>query len=429
MNHKQLQAASLVSRRDVLKLGATGLAGIGLTGCRLESTIAPRTFSGTDLHPNSDQWEAVQASFSALDGLSYMNNASIGMPPAVVAQAVADGYRAQSEDPIHAKHELQARIQDDVIPRLGQFFSASPSEITLTRNASIALHMQALGLNLRRGDEVIITSQEHPAGRAPWSYRARYEGVGVKEIHIPSPLPPAEDILARFEAARTSKTRAIAFCHVTRGGHLYPARELCMWARERGMISLVDGAQAVGQFDVDLNELGCDAYAASLHKWLLAPCGTGFMYIKQESADQFRSMFSSDPAAAIYGAPGTADLPVRAGIGAALTFIESIGVYRIEARCRYLSDYLKDRLSNEDGVTLLSGNRDQSAPGSTIFEVSGVDALVAVDQLATFNVHIDEHQRDGHNAIRISTHVYNDTEQIDNAVDLLLRLRAMGSSA
>ena len=100
MNHKQSQAASLVSRRDVLKLGATGLARIGLTGCRLESTIEPRTFSATDLRPSSDQWEAVLASFGVLDGLSYMNNASIGMPPDVVAQAVADGYRAQSEDPI-----------------------------------------------------------------------------------------------------------------------------------------------------------------------------------------------------------------------------------------------------------------------------------------------------------------------------------------
>ena len=179
---------------------------------------------------------------------------------------------------------------------------------------------------------------------------------------------------------------------------------------------------------MDLNALGCDAYAASLHKWILAPCGTGFMYIKQASADQFRSIFSSDPETTIYGAPGTADLPVRAGVGAALAFIESIGIERIEARCRYLSDHLKERLSIEDGVTLLSGYRDQSAPGSTIFEVAGVDALVAVDQLASFNVHIDEHQRDGHNAIRISTHFYNNTEQIDIAVDLLLGLRGADSS-
>ena len=428
MNKKHTPVQSHVSRREVLKLGAMGIAGISLPGCRLE-TKTPPSFSGADLHPESDQWNAVRSHFNTLGGLSYMNNASIGMPPAVVVQAVADGYRAQSEDPIHAKHQLQASIRDQVLPRLGQFLGTLPSELTLTRNASMALYIQAVSLDLRRGDEVIITSQEHPAGRAPWLYRGLHEDISIKEIHIPSPLPPVEDILARFESARTPKTRAISFCHVTRGGHLYPVKELCTWARERGIVSVVDGAQAVGQFSVDLKELGCDAYAASLHKWTLAPCGTGFMYINQASADQFRSIFSPDPDSTVYGAPGTADLPVRAGIGPALAFIESIGLDRIEARCRYLSDYLKNRLSNENGVTLLSGTRHQSAPGSTIFEVAGVDALVAVDRLSESNVHIDEHQRDGHNAIRISTHFYNYPEQIDNAVDLLLRLQAGRSSA
>lgn len=428
MNKKHTPAQSHVSRREVLKLGAMGIAGISLPGCGSEIKTPP-SFSGADLHPESDQWNAVRSHFNTLDGLSYMNNASIGMPPAVVVQAVADGYRAQSEDPIHAKHQLQASIRDQVLPRLGQFFGTLPSELTLTRNASMALYMQAVGLDMRRGDEVIITSQEHPAGRAPWLYRGLHEDIAIKDIYVPSPLPPVEDILARFEAARTPKTRAISFCHVTRGGHLYPVKELCTWARERGIVSVVDGAQAVGQFSVDLKDLGCDAYAASLHKWTLAPCGTGFMYINQASADRFRSMFSPDPDTTVYGAPGTADLPVRAGIGPALAFIESIGLDRIEARCRHLSDYLKNRLSNENGVTLLSGSRHQSAPGSTIFEVAGVDALVAVDRLAESNVHIDEHQRDGHNAIRISTHFYNNIEQIDNAVDLLLRLQAARSSA
>ena len=428
MNKKHTPAQSHVSRREVLKLGAMGIAGISLPGCGSEIKTPP-SFSGADLHPESDQWNAVRSHFNTLGGLSYMNNASIGMPPAVVVQAVADGYRAQSEDPIHAKHQLQASIRDQVLPRLGQFFGTLPSELTLTRNASMALYMQAVGLDMRRGDEVIITSQEHPAGRAPWLYRGLHEDIAIKDIYVPSPLPPVEDILARFEAARTPKTRAISFCHVTRGGHLYPVKELCTWARERGIVSVVDGAQAVGQFSVDLKDLGCDAYAASLHKWTLAPCGTGFMYINQASADQFRSVFSPDPDSTVYGAPGTADLPVRAGIGSALAFIESIGLDRIEARCRHLSDYLKNRLSNENGVTLLSGSRHQSAPGSTIFEVAGVDALVAVDRLAESNVHIDEHQRDGHNAIRISTHFYNKTEQIDNAVDLLLRLQAARSSA
>ena len=132
-----------------------GIAGISLPGCGLEKATSPTSFSANDLHPESNQWNAVRSHFNTLGGLSYMNNASIGMPPAVVVQAVADGYRAQSEDPIHAKHQLQASIRDQVLPRLGQFFGTMPSELTLTRNASMALHIQAVGLGYtpwRRGD-------------------------------------------------------------------------------------------------------------------------------------------------------------------------------------------------------------------------------------------------------------------------------------
>jgi len=414
------------TRRELLKIGATGALALGLPACgdmgtsggsELPALIRP---SGIE----DDDWVDVRAQFLINPGVAYLNNASLGVPPRQVVDAVADGYRSISEDPHAGKVTLQTRIAEVVEPRLAALLGVQPDEITLTRNASEALHLQTVGLVLRPGDEVIITSQEHPAGRAPWLFRAARDGVHLKEVFIPSPLPPDADIVGRIESAITERTRAIAFCHVTRGGHLYPVRTLCEMARARGLASLVDGAQAVGQFPIDLGELGCDAYSASLHKWLFGPVGTGFMYVRASARDRIVSAFTADGNEENPGftPPGTVAFPVRAGLAASLDFVNTLGLDLVSRRCRYLSDYLKERLAVSPKVRLLSGERGQSAPGSTIFEVDGVDALQAVDDIRQkASSHIDEHQRDGHNAIRISTHIYNTREHIDRVVAALTR--------
>ncbi len=408
------------SRRSFIRTGILGAASAWISKDIL--------FAGTNrvvppLSSLDQDWKQIRSQFILKRGMTYMNNASLGMPPLPVVKAVQNGYESISNEPLHGKHDLQAIIKDKVIPGLADTFGADSDEIVLTRNASEALHIQALSFNLKRGDEVIITTQEHPAGLKPWMLRKKKEGIRVKQVFIPSPLTDQSDILNRIESALTRRTKAISFCHVTRGGHLYPVKALAAMAKEKGLFTLVDGAQAIGQFPLNLHELGCDAYAVSLHKWVLAPAGTGFLYIRKGARDRFRSPFEPNPTtdAPGFDPPGTKDFPVRAAIGAALDFMNQIGWENVETRCRYLSDYLKDGLKQIDGVTLLSGGNDTiSAPGSTIFEKEGLDALEAVpifeDKIKT---HIDEHQRDGHNAIRVSTHIYNNTAEIDRLLNIL----------
>ena len=421
----------LMDRREWLRLGATGAAALGLPACAAWDGDDPSTADIPPLRTPAGRgdadWNDVRAHFLVEPGTAYLNNASIGMPPREVVDAVAAGYRAMAELPARGRSELSDRIAEHVVPGLADLFSVEKDELTLTRNASEALHLQSIGVALSPGDEVLITSQEHPAGRRPWEFRQVREGIRVNEVFIPSPLPPDEEVLSRFEDAITPRTRAVAFCHVTRGGHLYPVEAICGLARERGLVSLVDGAQAVGQFSVDLTSLGCDAYSVSLHKWMLAPAGTGFLFVRRDARDRIRTAFAPDatPEQPQFGPPGTAAFPVRAAVGTAVDFVATLGLEAVEARCRFLSDHLKSRLtemSGTSGVTLLSGARNRSAPGSTIFEKEGLDAVAAVGAIeASISSHIDEHQRDGHNAIRVSTHIYNTTEQIDRFADALAR--------
>ena len=414
-----------LSRRSFVQTSIASLAS-GLTAIYGKSILDQVKPFSMPKSLNDDNWSAIRSHFMLNNGVTYMNNASLGMPPIEVVHSVNKGYEAISKDPLHGKHQLQETIKNNTIPTLAKTFGAKTKEMILTRNASEALHLQTTGLILKEGDEVIVSTQEHPAALKPWMRRKVKNNIKVKKVFIPSPLISERDVVNRLSSAITSKTKAISFCHVTRGGHKYPVKKISRMARKKGIVTLVDGAQAVGQFPIDIKDLECDAYSASLHKWVLAPSGTGFLCIRENSKDYFDSPFDPDASDihSLFNPPGTKDLPVRAGINSALNFINKIGMKNIERRCRYLSDYLKEGLKKINGITLLSGKSPNlSAPGSTIFEKKQLDAIASVDLFEKrIKFHIDEHQRDGHNAIRISTHIYNSTDEVDALLNELKNL-------
>ena len=148
------------------------------------------------------------------------------------------------------------------------------------------------GLNLSPGDQVLVTSQEHPSAMRPWKVRAERDGIEIKEIYIPSPLLSEDDIIDRISGAIEERTKVLFFCHVTRGGYLYPVKRLCKLAKDRGLISAIDGAQAVGMLDVNISEINCDLYTNSLHKWFLGPAGTGFLYVNRAMQSSFKTLYA-----------------------------------------------------------------------------------------------------------------------------------------
>ena len=410
------------SRRLFIKSGILGL-GAPLLSKSFDSKLTkfkvPKSSSDKD-------WAEVRSHFIIDKDITYMNNASLGMPPLGVLKSINNGYEAISKEPLHGKHDLQDSISKSVIPKLAKTFGVDEDEIVLTRNASEALDIQAHSVKLKKGDEIIISSQEHPAGLRPWLVRQKNDGIKIKTVFIPSPLKSVTDTVSRLSNAITSKTKAISFCHVTRGGHLYPLKEIVDMAKERNLLTLVDGAQAAGQFPINLSKVRCDAYSVSLHKWILAPAGTGFLFINKEAREKMISPFiyEKNQISPGFDPPGTKDFPVRAAIGTALDYINNIGLLNIEKRCRELSNYLKKELIQIDGVKILSSPINKlSAPGSTIFEKAGLDAFKSVPMIENMiNTHIDEHVRDGHNAIRVSTHIYNTKQQIDQLLEALSKI-------
>jgi len=412
------------SRREFLATGllaaAAPLGGSGGTAVGLSENKFSLSEGASLQDPK--EWDEIRRQFLFAPGTIYLNNASLGSAPGPVVEAVQQGYRRVSEDPTSAKVELTHVIDNQTRPGLAKLLGVTADEIALTRNASEGLKLISEGVSLEPGDEVLTTSHEHPAGINPWLLQAKLRGIAVKEVRVPSPLTEKGEVVEILQKEISARTRVLFFCHVTRGGLLYPAKELCAMARQHGLISAIDGAQAVGMMPVDLRNLDCDLYAASLHKWVLAPMGSGFLYVRKPFQQKFFPFLLHDtfPAARNYELIGTFSAPVLAAVTSAVEFISRIGPERIQSRNRMLSDYLKVQLEETRRTRLVSSRSEEvSACGTTLFEVEGRGGVDIRAEFQMRNISVDDHVRDGHDAVRVSTHFYNNKIEINALLGVL----------
>jgi selenocysteine lyase/cysteine desulfurase len=220
------------------------------------------------------------------------------------------------------------------------------------RNATEANSYIANGVDMKAGDEVLMTDQEHPGGEAPWELKAKRYGVVVKKITLPKPPQNAAQILNLFNDAITPRTRVIFFSHITTvTGVVLPAKELCALARSKGILSAVDGAHVPGMMPLSLEALGCDMYSASPHKWLQAPKGSGFLYVRDEVIDRLWNTIATEGwddrkiRAERFQRIGSSNVPALCGLRASIQMANQIGMARIERRHRALGDYMLQQMT------------------------------------------------------------------------------------
>ncbi|MYA76162.1 MAG: aminotransferase class V-fold PLP-dependent enzyme [Gemmatimonadetes bacterium] len=420
------------SRRRFLKGGLAAAAGVAASSmwdatAFAQESVAPPS-GPPDRIDDEAYWEKVRAQFHLNPDTIYLNNGTLGLCPKPVTQAVYDGYVYLAE----AGSEGRSQLWDEVEASrktAARFLGAGENEMVLTRNATQGLSVIANGIRMEPGDEVLMTSDEHIAGIQPWTRRARRFGIQVNQVQIPSPPKSKQEVVDLFEQALTPRTKVIFFCHVTRGpGLLYPVRELCDMAREKGIVSAVDGAQTPGMTPVNLHEMGCDLFATSLHKWALTPSGTGCLYVREGFQETFWPTSDGngpwdDREQQLWriGPHGTYERPIRAAIKPALDFLNSIGMDAIYARDRMLSDYLKERLMEMPGISLgTSTEHALSSPGITSFGVEGWDTSLLRGILrGKAGIVVSRDQRRSHDMIRVSTRFYNTPAEVDRLLEVM----------
>jgi selenocysteine lyase/cysteine desulfurase len=424
-----MRSSSESSRREFLsRLAAAGVA----------AGLAPRPArAATAAVEDTAYFASLRDRFLIPPGVAYCNTGTLGASPREVVDALAVGVRTlESEladwpyekpdgEPLTGYQELV-----DVRAAVGRVIGAGAAEIALTQNATMGMSFLANGLDLAPGDEVLSTDQEHPGGICAWRLLAKRRGVSVKEL----PLEPAlaggpEAIVALFARAITPRTRVVVFSHVTSGlGVRMPARELCALAREAGALALVDGAQAVGQMAVDVAALGCDAYVASPHKWLLAPKGTGFLYIRQGAQERFWTTLASaafddrERGAFRFMQYGTGSVPLVQALQAALRFMEGIGVGRVERYDAALTKRLREGLARIPSVRMRSPADPRLAAAITTFRVEGMTGKALQDALWTRKIRVRSQGEE--KGVRLSAHLYVSPADIDTVLEVVERLRA-----
>jgi isopenicillin-N epimerase len=368
-------------------------------------------------------------------GVAYCNTGTLGASPREVVDALTQGirrletelaawpYEQADGEPLTGYQKL-----DSLRAAVGRFVNASAPEIALTQNATMGMNFLANGLDLAAGDEVVSTDQEHGGGISPWRLLAKRRGIVVKELPLEAALAESPDAVVRlFTAAMTPRTKVVMFSHITSGlGAKLPARELCALARDRGALAIVDGAQAVGQVNVDVRAIGCDAYVGSPHKWMMAPKGTGFMYLRKDVQDRFWTTLASyqwdnhEDGAFRFMQYGTGSVPVVEGLQAALRFIDRIGMSRIERWDRMLTKRLRDGLAKIPSARVASPAHPDLTTAITTFRVDGVKAKTLQDALWQRQVRVRA-QNDAR-GVRLSAHMYVSPADIDTILEVTARL-------
>lgn len=412
-------------RRNFVKQLFTGVAGtVLLSSYKPSDTDSPIEF--LDKNDNSEAfWENIKTQFKFAPNLHYFNNGSLGSCP-IVVQKSTNEFRA-TLDAFPSKYMWGGwhNEKEEVREKVADLFSVSKEEIALTHNTTEGMNLIARSFNLKQGDEVILIDHEHKSSVIPWTVWQEERGIKLVRPVIPILPETVEDIVKVYENAITSRTKVISMCHsVNTNGMVLPVKEVSEMAHKKGILVAVDGAQAAGMFDINLNDLGCDFYAVSAHKWLFAPKGIALFYAKKESQHHLKPLIvangHTDKTIRRLENYNTRNLPELLGLGSAIDFMNSIGKEKISNRSYELKHYFRDKIKDNPKFKLKTPGHDGLSCAIQTLEVVNKNVKDVKNKL--FNDYgIDTRPMSSYdlNGVRISFAIYITKKDIDYLIDAL----------
>ena len=421
-----------VSRRDFARLFmAGGSAALVAHPAWAQSAAPPLPAGG----PSAGErfWRAVRGQFVMPPGLAVMNAANLCPAPAPVIEALKRETEQVDRDPSPQNRARLPQAKENTRRALAAFLRVTPEEIVITRNTSESNNLVSNGLDLEAGDEVVIFSDNHPSNNQAWLQKGKRFGFTVTVVEQKNPHPGAEYYIDAFTRALTPRVKMLAFTHLTNTvGDLFPAKELCALARERGIMTLVDGAQTFGLMDVDLRDMDPDFYSGSAHKW---PCGArecGVLFINARVHDRiWPASYSAYPGAVGISrqmeAFGQRDEATMIAFAEALAFQEKIGRKAIQQRSVALANQFVEGVRKLPGFTVFT-SPDAARRGPVVtFAPGTLDRSKLVAALyALHRIGVATGGGAGRAGVRVSPHIYNTTDEIDRLLEALSRQARTG---
>lgn len=383
--------------------------------------------SAEDVAADEDYWREIQQAFTVNRSLINLNNGGVSPSPRFVQEAMKRYLDLSNEAPVYTMWQILEPNVEAVRRRLAASFGCDPEEMAITRNASESLENVQFGLDLAPGDEILTTDQDYGRMLTTWDQRRRREGIVVKTVAFPAPPPSMRYLVDMFERAITPRTKVIHFCHITNlTGQIFPVREISRMARARGIWTVVDGAHAFAHFPFTRDDLDCDFYGCSLHKWLLAPHGTGMLYVKRDLIDKVWPLMAAPESMngniRKFEEIGTHPAANHNAIAVALSFHRGIGSERKIARLRYLRDrWAKRLLAESDRVRILTPLDSPHAGAIALLSVEGMDYaklggwLMSNHRIVTTGIGMKQFT-----GLRITPNIYTTLDEVDFFADKVL---------
>lgn len=425
----------MISRRKALKslgLTALGLPTLSVSAKALSSTATVSLPAAND----PSFWQGVRDQYLLAKDQVFFNPGTIGVMPRVVVDRITKhmNYIATNVADWAYKDDNAERFISGyqhllfVRTKVAKLLNCDAKEIALTDNTTHAMSYIAQGMELKPGDEIITSNQEHGGGISSWKVREKRDGATVKIIELPKPIHSKEEVIDLIVKSFTPKTKVLMLSHIISGsGAILPAKEICAEAKRRGIFTVLDGAQTTGHIKVDLSDIDCDAYVGCFHKWIGAPAGTGYMYVKPEYIKNIWTTVASyrwdnhEDEGFRFTQRGTGNFSMIEGLDAALDFYFQIGPERAYERIKFLGDRLREGLRKISKVKIYSPVDNAMCSGITVYNIDGFTGTRLQD--AYWEKARMRPRASGEVfGVRHCTHIFNSPEEIDKALSIVKQL-------
>lgn len=428
----------MISRRNLIK--SLGLSALSLP------TLASNGFSqangSTDpngLLPSPEDptyWKKIREQFMLAPDKVFFNTGTVGAMPKPVVDAMIKHIHTMAMDVTDWAYKDDNKEQfisgyNNLLPirtKVARLFNCDPMEIAMTDNVTNGMSYIANGITLQSGDEILTTDQEHSGGKSSWLVKEKRFGVVFKTVVVPKPAHSSAQVYDIITKAFTPKTKVLMLSHmISSSGAILPVKEICAEARKRGIFTVLDGAQPVGQIKIDLKDIDCDAYVGCFHKWMGAPAGTGFMFVKADRMKEIWTTVASgrwddhSDEGFRFTQRGTGNFSVLKGLEAALDFHFEIGPDRVYERIKFLGDRLRAGLRANKKVIVFSPDEDAMCAGITLYTIQGLTGAKIQDEYWAKARMRPRSQGDVF-GVRHCTNIFNSPEEIDKAISIVKEL-------
>jgi selenocysteine lyase/cysteine desulfurase len=372
---------------------------------------------------DEDFWNIIRQAYTVSPQIINLNNGGVSPAPKVVQDALDHYNKLANDAPSYYMWRIMDQGREPLRENLAKFAGVSPEEIAINRNATEAIDTVILGLNLQKGDEVVLSKYDYPNMLHAWRQREARDGIVLKYIDITLPLESDDLIVSKYIEKITSKTKIVHITHVVNwNGQILPAKRIATEAKKLGVEILIDGAHSFAHLNYKIPDLNCDYFGTSLHKWLSAPIGSGMLWVKKEKIKNIYPLIpNGDPASENirkFENLGTRSFPIEQAIGQALNFQLAIGNDRKEARLRYLKDYWAKEAIKIPKIIMNTPLTDDHSCALAHIGIEGMEAGQFESKLfEKFKIHTSPVKYENLNGVRITPHVYTATRELDKLLE------------